>query len=276
MKTRRRALGQHFLRDARLLEKIARTIDPQPADVVIEIGPGKGALTRALSPLAGKVVAVEMDRILAEALDADKPENVTVVEGDALVVSFERLITEIAGAGARPPVKIIGNLPYAISGPFLARVWEKRRLFSRASFLIQREVAERIAAGPGSKEFAPLSIMLQVYFDVKILFRVAPGSFVPPPKVDSAVVSLVRRETPLIALADEAGFRKFLGSAFSQRRKTLLNNLAAMDVPAEKGRAALASLGLVRTVRPEQVAIAAWAGLFAALRPADSPSLSRK
>lgn len=266
MKTRRPPLGQHFLRDSRLLDKIARTIDPQAADVVIEIGPGKGALTRALSPLTRLVVAVEKDRILAEMLDADKPANVAVVEGDALDVSFEHLIREIAGSS--PPVKITGNLPYAISGPFLARVWEERQLFSRASFLIQREVAERIAAGPGTKEFAPLSIMLQVYFDVKILFRVAPGSFVPPPKVDSAVVSLVRREIPLISLADEAGFRKFLGGAFAQRRKTLLNNLQAMGISAESGGAALASLGLAKTIRSEQVPIAAWAGLFAALESA--------
>ncbi len=263
MKTRRPPLGQHFLRDARLLDKIARTIDPQAADVVIEIGPGKGALTRALSPLTRLVVAVEKDRILAEMLDAEKPANVAVVEGDALDVSFEQLIREIAGSS--PPVKITGNLPYAISGPFLARLWEERRLFSRASFLIQREVAERIAAGPGTKDFAPLSIMLQVYFDVKILFRVARGSFVPPPKVDSAVVSLVRRETPLISLVDESGFRKFLGGAFAQRRKTLLNNLQAMGISAEGGAAALASQGLVKTVRSEQVPIAAWAGLFAAL-----------
>jgi len=263
VKTRRQALGQHFLRDARLLDKIARTIDPGPADLVIEIGPGKGALTRAVAALAGKVVAVEKDRILAESLAADKPENVEVIEGDALDESFEKLIVEIGGAA--PPVKIIGNLPYAISGPFLARVWEKPRLFSRAAFLIQREVAERIASGPGSKDYAPLSIMLQIFFEVKILFKVAAGSFVPPPKVESAVVSLIRRETPLVAVPDEARFRKFLAGAFAQRRKTLLNNLAAMGIPAEKSRAALDSLGLIATIRPEQVGIAAWAALYAAL-----------
>lgn len=263
MKTRRHALGQHFLRDVRLLQKIARTIDPRPEDVVIEIGPGKGALTRPLAALVAKVIAVEKDRILAEALNAnaDKPPNVVVVEGDALDVSFDELI-----GGAIRPVKIIGNLPYAISGPFLARVWEERRLFSRAAFLIQREVAERISSGPGSKEFAPLSIMLQVYYDVKILFRVAPGSFTPPPRVESAVVSLLRRETPLISVSDEAAFRKFLGDAFAQRRKTLLNNLAAMGIPAEKGSAALASLGLAKTVRPEQVSIAAFGALFSLVR----------
>jgi len=263
VKTRRHALGQHFLRDARLLEKIARTIDPRPEDFVIEIGPGKGALTRPLAALVSRVAAVEKDRILAEALNADKPANVAVVEGDALEVSFEDLI----GSAARP-VKIIGNLPYAISGPFLARVWEERRLFSRAAFLIQREVAERIASGPGSKEFAPLSIMLQIYYDVKILFRVAPGSFVPPPKVDSAVVALVRRETPLLRIADEIRFRKFLGGAFSQRRKTVLNNLAAMGIPAEKAATALEGLGLARTIRPEQISIAAFGALFSALGPA--------
>ena len=259
MKTRRHALGQHFLRDARLLEKIARTIDPRPEDVVIEIGPGKGALTRPLAALVSRVAAIEKDRILAEALNADKPENVTVVEGDALEVSFKELL------GKAAPGKIIGNLPYAISGPFLASLWEERRLFSRAAFLIQREVAERIAAAPGSKEFAPLSIMLQIFFEVKILFRVAPGSFTPPPKVESAVVSLVRRETPLLAVTDEAAFRKFLGGAFSQRRKTLLNNLTAMGLPGEKAADALAALGLARTVRPEQVAIASFGALFRAL-----------
>jgi len=264
LKTRRQVLGQHFLRDPRLLDKIARTIDPRPEDVVIEIGPGKGALTRALSPLVSTIVAVEKDRILAESLNAEKPRNVAVVAGDALEVSFERLIRETAGAS--PPVKIAGNLPYSISGPFLARVWEERRLFSRASFLLQREVAERIAAGPGTKEYAPLSIMLQIFFEVKILFRVAPGSFTPPPKVDSAVVSLIRRAAPLHPVADEAGFRKFLGGAFAQRRKTLFNNFLAMGIPADKGEAALASLGLARTVRPEQVPIPAWISLASLVR----------
>lgn len=263
MKTRRQALGQHFLRDERLLDKIARTIDPRPDDVVIEIGPGKGALTRAVAALAGRVVAVEKDRILAEALDANKPANVEVIEGDALDVSFERLITEIAGAA--PPVKIIGNLPYAISGPFLARIWEERRFFSRAAFLIQKEVAERIASGPGSKDYAPLSIMLQIFFEVKILFKVAAGSFVPPPKVESAIVSLIPREAPLVPLADEAGFRKFLAGAFAQRRKTLLNNLLAIGIPAEKAKAALEKVKLTSTLRPEQVAISDWSALYEAL-----------
>jgi 16S rRNA (adenine1518-N6/adenine1519-N6)-dimethyltransferase len=215
--------------------------------------------------LVRAVAAVEKDRLLAEALNADKPANVTVVEGDALDVAFEELI---AGAGAKPPVKIAGNLPYAISGPFLARVWEERRLFSRASFLIQREVAERIAAGPGTKDFAPLSIMLQIFYDVKILFRVAPGSFVPPPRVESAVISLIRRTEPLVPLGNEKAFRRFLAGGFAQRRKTLLNNLAAMGIPSEQSRAALESLGLPATVRSEAVGILEWAALVERLRPA--------
>jgi 16S rRNA (adenine1518-N6/adenine1519-N6)-dimethyltransferase len=265
VKTRRQAFGQHFLYNPRLLDKIARTIDPGPDDVVIEIGPGKGALTRPLAALVGKVVAVEIDRILAESLSADKPANVTVIEGDALDISFEDLIAGVAGAS--PPVKIIGNLPYSISGPFLARLWEERRFFSRAAFLIQKEVAERIAAGPGTKSFAPLSIMLQIYFETKILFKVAPGSFIPPPKVESAVLSLIRREIPLVNIIDGLKFRKFLGGAFAQRRKTLLNNLGAMGISADRGSAALETMGLVRSIRPEQVAIPAWAALFLALSP---------
>jgi 16S rRNA (adenine1518-N6/adenine1519-N6)-dimethyltransferase len=265
VKTRRQALGQHFLRNPRLLEKIARTIDPGPGDVVIEIGPGKGALTRPLAALVRKVVAVEKDRILAESLAANKPDNVVVIEGDALAVSFEDLIAGVAGAN--PPVKIIGNLPYSISGPFLARLWEERRFFSRAAFLIQKEVAERIVARPGTKDFAPLSIMLQIYFETKILFKVAAGSFIPPPKVESAMLSLIRREIPLADLVDGLKFRKFLGGAFAQRRKTLFNNLSAMGISADRGAAVLETLGLVRSIRPEQVAISSWTALFLALSP---------
>jgi 16S rRNA (adenine1518-N6/adenine1519-N6)-dimethyltransferase len=265
VKTRRQAFGQHFLHNPRLLDKIARTIDPGPDDVVIEIGPGRGALTRPLAALVKKVVAVEIDRILAESLSADKPANVAVIEGDALDVSFEDLIAGVAGAS--PPVKIIGNLPYSISGPFLARLWEERRFFSRAAFLIQKEVAERIAAGPGTKSFAPLSIMIQIYFETKILFKVAPGSFLPPPKVESAVLSLIRREIPLADIVDGPKFRRFLSGAFAQRRKTLLNNLVAMGISADRGAAALEILGLARSIRPEQVAIPAWVALFPALSP---------
>ena len=273
MKTRRRALGQHFLRDPRILDRIARTIDPGRSDFVIEIGPGKGALTRPLAALAGKIAAVEKDRILAEKLASDKPANVEVIEGDALEISFEDLISRNAAAG-ETEAKLIGNLPYAISGPFLARVWEKRRLFPRAAFLIQREVAERIAAGPGSKEYAPLSIMLQIHFEVKILFRVSRGSFLPPPRVDSAMVSLVRRPEPLLAIGDGQGFRRFLAGAFAQRRKTLLNNLAALGYPAERGSLLLESLGLAKTVRPEQVDIPAWGALHAAIerKPGHDPA----
>jgi 16S rRNA (adenine1518-N6/adenine1519-N6)-dimethyltransferase len=260
VKTRRRALGQHFLHNPRILERIVAAVDPKPGELVLEIGPGRGALTWPLAAKARRVIAVEKDAALIPALEEQKPDNVTIIRGDALTVRFQDILRE---AGTAPPIKIAGNLPYSISGPFLFKFWEERDLFSRGVFLLQKEVAERIAARPGTKDFAPLSILLQIAFEVKILFKVAPGAFVPPPKVDSALVSFDRRDKPLVDVPNWAGFRKFLNAAFAHRRKTLVNNLAASGIAAEKAAATLAALGLPLKVRPEQVPIHAWAALYA-------------
>jgi len=259
LKTRRQALGQHFLRNPRILERIVRAVDPSPSETVIEIGPGYGALTWPLADKARFVLAVEKDPHLVRELEARRPSNVRVVAGDALTVPFRRILEE---SGVRPPVKAAGNLPYSISGPFLARFWEERELFSRGVFLLQREVAERIAAGPGSKDYAPLGILLQIAFDVELALRVAPGSFVPPPKVDSALAVLVRRPKPLVEVGDASAFRGFLQAGFAHRRKTLVNNLAAAGIPPGKTSAALAGLGLPASTRAEEVSIPAWAALF--------------
>jgi 16S rRNA (adenine1518-N6/adenine1519-N6)-dimethyltransferase len=259
VKSRRRALGQHFLHNRRLLEKIVAAVDPRPDEVILEIGPGRGALTWPLAAKAGRVMAVEKDAGLVTGLEARKPDNVTIVAGDALTVSFGKIVEE---SGVRPPVKIAGNLPYSISGPLLGRFWEERELFTRGVFLLQKEVAERIAAGPGTKDYAPLSILLQIAFEVKILSKVRPGSFVPPPKVDSALVLLDRRPRPLVEVEDWNGFRRFLNAAFAHRRKTLANNLTAAGVPSDKIREALNRLGLRLKIRPEQVVLPAWAALF--------------
>jgi 16S rRNA (adenine1518-N6/adenine1519-N6)-dimethyltransferase len=259
VKTRRQALGQHFLRNPRLLGRIVRAVDPGPDETVVEIGPGRGALTWPLAEKAGRVIAVEKDASFLPDLEARKPANVTIVAGDALTVAFRSLLEK---AAAPLPAKIAGNLPYAISGPFLARFWEERDLFSRGVFLLQKEVAERIAAGPGSKDYAPLSILLQIAFRVKIILTVAPGSFVPPPRVESALVALERRENPLFDVGDGVRFRRFLQAAFAHRRKTLMNNLAAAKIPLEKIGKTLDRLGLSPKVRPEQVAVPDWAALF--------------
>jgi 16S rRNA (adenine1518-N6/adenine1519-N6)-dimethyltransferase len=148
----------------------------------------------------------------------------------------------------------------------LFKVLDLRTRFALAVFLIQKEVAERLAAGPGCKAFAPLSILFQLHFDVGLLFKVAPGSFAPPPRVDSALVSLRPRPAPLHSLDDEAGFRTLLRIAFEQRRKTLFNGLLRYGITADAARRALDALELPEKVRPEELSIEQWVRLFTALR----------
>lgn len=269
MKTRRRALGQHFLRNPRILERIVRAVDPGPMETVVEIGPGHGALTFPLAEKARLVLAVEKDPALVRELEAGRPARVKIIAGDALAVPFRKILEE---AGALPPVKIAGNLPYAISGPFLARFWEERALFSRGVFLLQREVAARVAAGPGSKDYAPLGILLQIAFDVAIALKISPGSFAPPPKVDSALAVFSARDKPLVEVGDERAFRRFLRAAFARRRKTLANNLAAVGFPWEKTAEILGLLGRPPSARAEEIDIPGWAAAFAAWRRLSSES----
>jgi 16S rRNA (adenine1518-N6/adenine1519-N6)-dimethyltransferase len=262
LKPRRQALGQHFLPNPRIIDRVVRAVDPGPEETVIEIGPGRGALTWPLAAKAGRVIAVEKDPDLVRELEAGKPANVDLVAGDALAVSFRTILEE---GGIAPPVKVAGNLPYSISGPFLARFWEERELFARGVFLLQKEVAERAAAMPGTKDVAPLSILLQNAFEATIAFKVAPGSFVPPPKVDSSLLVLARRARPLFEVGDGSAFRRFLRASFAQRRKTLANNLNAAGVLRDKTVAALAALGLRPATRPEEIAMAGWAALYPSL-----------
>jgi len=249
--SRRHALGQHFLRDANILNRIAAAVQVVPGETVLEIGAGKGPLTAALAASGARVVAVEMDPPLAVELAKKEIPGLTIVEGDILDLDWPALMKE-HGAPAGP-FAVAGNLPYSISSPILFRVVDLKDVISRAVFLVQREMAERIIAGPGSKDYAPLGILLQIHFEAKILFRLHPGSFIPPPKVESAVLALIKREHPLVDLKDEAGFRKFLFAAFAQRRKTLSNNLAAAGYANESIAATVSSLGLDPRIRAEQI-----------------------
>jgi len=263
-KSRRHALGQHFLRDPNILNRIAAAVHIAPDEAVLEIGAGKGPLTAALAAAGARVVAVEKDPPLAASLKAEKMEGVTVVEGDILDLDWPALMKKHAASDV--PFAVAGNLPYSISSPILFRLLEDRREISRAVFLIQRETAERITAGPGSKDYAPLGILLQIHFEAKILFRLHPGSFIPPPKVESAVLLLTKRGQPLVAVENEAGFRKFLFAAFAQRRKTLANNLAAAGYPSEEIARVLTALAMAKTIRAEQIEIPYWAKLKEAFR----------
>jgi 16S rRNA (adenine1518-N6/adenine1519-N6)-dimethyltransferase len=258
-----KALGQHFLANRSTLRKIVDTIAPEKDELIIEIGAGKGALTFPLADRAGKVIAIEKDKGLIPFLLESQRPNLDVRLADVLRFDFRDLV---AGEAAfRGKVKLVGNLPYVISSPLLFKVLEDKDLFSACVFLLQKEVAERLGASPGSKDYAPLSILFQRHFDVRLCFTVAPGAFSPPPRVRSTLVALIRRERPLFPVADEDRFRRFLRSAFAQRRKTLLNNLRSARYPLGQVKESFQRLSLKETVRAEQLSIAQFADLFATL-----------
>ena len=262
-----KALGQHFLNDRSILRKILGIIDPRTDELVIEIGAGKGALTFPLAERAGKVMAIEKDPALIPFLRESGRKNLVILERDVLEVDFQELLA--LEPGFRGRVKIAGNLPYSISSPLLFKVLEAKELFSACVFLLQKEVAQRLAAKPGSKSYAPLSILYQLAFDVRLRLTLAPGSFSPPPKVQSALVSLEKRPAPLFPVADEELFRRFLRAAFAQRRKTLLNNLKSWPRRPGLVPGAFASLGLKETVRAEELSIGRLVTLFGLLTGTD-------
>lgn len=241
----RKSLGQHFLSDPRILARIADALGLAPAETVVEIGPGRGALTEQLLARAGRVVAVELDRALARALRArwaDEP-RLTIVEGDVLDVEL--------GAVAGGPYALAGNVPYYITTPIVFHALRPPRA-SRAVFLVQREVAERMVAEPGSREYGALSVNLQALARVELLFRVAPGAFHPPPKVESGVVRITPLERPVVAPEEEAPFRAFVQGVFALRRKQMRRVIRTVgDVSVERAEAVLAAAGVEPTARPE-------------------------
>jgi 16S rRNA (adenine1518-N6/adenine1519-N6)-dimethyltransferase len=262
-RTRRHALGQHFLADRGTLGKILALIRPEEGDLIIEIGGGRGALTLPLTERAGQVFAIERDPELASHLAGLGAANLRVFPGDALKMDFTSL--------ARPPLtKVVGNLPYAISSPLLFKIIAQRKHITSCVFLVQKEFALRVCAEPGTKAYAPMSIMTHIHFKRKIHFTVKPGAFSPPPKVDSAVISLVKRGEPLLSLDQEDTFLTFLQGCFSQRRKKLSNNLKAMGFPVTKVEEALSGASISPDTRAEQLAALRFHDLLVRLAPDNS------
>jgi 16S rRNA (adenine1518-N6/adenine1519-N6)-dimethyltransferase len=222
----RKRFGQHFLHDPRVLARIVEAIDPRPADFVVEIGPGEGALTAPLLSRAGRLVVIELDRDLAARFSDDR---VTVHQADALEFDFGQL---------PPGMRIVGNLPYNISTPLLFYLAGFAERVRDMHFMLQLEVVERMVAAPSTPAYGRLSVALQARFRMQKLFNVSKGAFRPPPKVESAMVRLSPRETPLAV--DEALLRK----AFSARRKQLRNALPGID---------FAALGIDPRLRPENL-----------------------
>jgi 16S rRNA (adenine1518-N6/adenine1519-N6)-dimethyltransferase len=254
----RKSLGQHFLNDPRILERIANALDLDGSQTVVEIGPGRGSLSDVLVSRAKRLVLVEYDRALAALLVkryADRPW-VEVVEADVLTVDLGQL--------ANGPYRLVGNVPYYITTPILFHALERPRP-ERAVYLVQREVADRVSAKPGSKEYGALSVNVQAVAKPKTLFRVAPGSFLPPPKVESAVISIEPRDDPAVSAEGEASFRRFVIDAFGMRRKQMrriLRSLWQLDAPAAD--AVLATAGIDGEIRPESLTPEQFAKLLAA------------
>ena len=245
-------LGQHFLTHPDILERIVAALEPVATDVVLEIGAGTGSLTAVLARRVGRVVAIERDRRLAAALAAAPPPRgaaIEVVAGDALRLDWHRLVA--APGAPAPSFKIIGNIPYQITSPLIAKALTPP-FPQRVVFLVQAEVAARLAAAPGSKTYGALSVGVQALCRVERLFPVPAGAFRPPPRVASALVRLVPLAPPLVAPGELAAFRAFVARCFSRRRKQLRNVvMAATGAPASVVRDGLVALGLDPAARPE-------------------------
>jgi 16S rRNA (adenine1518-N6/adenine1519-N6)-dimethyltransferase len=256
-------LGQHFLNDERILERIADALGVSDADTVVEIGPGRGALTDVLAARAARVVAVELDRALAELLRQKfaNSTSVSIVEADILRTDPG----ELGGAG----YLLVGNVPYYITTPILFHALDGE-LPRRAVFLVQREVAMRAMAQPGSGTYGALSVNLQVLATVERVFDIPPGAFQPPPKVDSSVIRVTPLAEPVLRDGEQRKFRGFVQSLFSQRRKqigTILRGLSSAEStwpPDTLG--VLAKLGIPATERPERLPPGLFLELFRQIR----------
>jgi len=246
-------LGQHFLIDQNIVRKIVAAAELAPDDTVLEIGPGRGILTDALSRAARRVVAIEIDAALCALLQARQPDwkNVELICADALLHPFETL----------PAGVVVANLPYYISTPLLFKFLEQRRRFSRLVLMLQNEVADRLVAKAGDDDYGVLSVLMQYAADVKKAFKVSANCFRPRPDVGSAVVVLRPRPEALLSPHEEPGFTALVKAAFAHRRKTLVNSLRDEGYEAQIVTEAVATMKLVPTVRAETLTLEQFMGL---------------
>lgn len=265
----KKSLGQNFLIDGNILRNIADAADLGPTKGALEIGPGIGALTEKLAERSGRVVAIEIDQRLLPMLEdslSDYP-NVAIVHGDVLKVDLHALFRErFAGLES---VSVVANLPYYITTPIVMRLLEEKLPVESIVVMIQKEVADRFAASPGSKDYGSLSVAVQYYAEPEVVAKVPHTVFIPQPNVDSAVVKLKMRAEPPVAVRDEALFFDVVQAAFVQRRKTLLNNLQQRFFPnaggKEECRAFLEACGIAPERRGETLSLAEFASLANAL-----------
>lgn len=217
----RKRFGQNFLHDEHWIERIARTIDAKPGETVVEIGPGQAALTRKMISDAGHATAIEIDRDLAAWLKETFPDTLTLIEADALKLDWQTVHPD-------KPLRVVGNLPYNISSPLLFHLMSVADRVIDQHFMLQKEVVDRMVAGPGSKVYGRLSVMLQYRYRMQKMFDVPPGAFTPAPKVTSSIVRMVPKKKAELLPVDLERFSAIVAAAFNQRRKTLRNALSKL------------------------------------------------
>ncbi|HEX6597911.1 MAG TPA: 16S rRNA (adenine(1518)-N(6)/adenine(1519)-N(6))-dimethyltransferase RsmA [Gemmatimonadaceae bacterium] len=245
----RKSLGQHFLTDRRVLGRIADALQLQGGETVVEIGPGRGALTDILAERAGRLIAVEVDRALAAMLRERyaRRSNVLIAEADVLEVPLGEL--------AAGPYVLVGNVPYYITTPILFHALEHPRA-ERSVYLVQREVADRLTAAPGSKEYGALTVNVAAVARAEMLFKVTAGAFSPPPKVESAVIRIIPLAEPLATRGEEEPLRKLVQGAFGMRRKQMRRVIRKLrSLGADEADAVLSAAGIDPEARPETLSV---------------------
>lgn len=259
----RKKYGQNFLIDTGVLKKIVDAAQITREDFVLEIGPGIGTMTRYLAERAGKVAAVEIDRELMPILEEtlEPYDNVLLINNDILKMDIAALVQEQNGGR---PIKVVANLPYYITTPIIMGLFESRAPLESITVMVQKEVADRMREGPGTKDYGALSLAVQYYAKPEIMADVPPNCFIPRPSVDSAVIRLTRHGKPPVEVQDEKKMFALIRASFNQRRKTLVNGLAnAGNPPVSKTRTveALEKMGLPLTVRGEALTLEQFATL---------------
>ncbi|MCT8975722.1 16S rRNA (adenine(1518)-N(6)/adenine(1519)-N(6))-dimethyltransferase RsmA [Clostridium sp. CX1] len=247
-----KSLGQNFLIDNSVLMDIVNSANVTEEDTVIEIGPGVGTLTRELLKKAKKVYAIELDSDLIPILTEELKEfdNFELIHKDALKVNFNEII------GEEKNVKLVANLPYYVTTPIISRLLNGGYNFDSLTIMIQKEVGERIAAEPDTKEYGSLSILVQYYCDIEVIRKVSPGSFVPRPKVDSIVLRLDKLKNPRVDVKDKDLFFKIVRNSFNMRRKTLWNALKSLKLPKETMETAFSNAEIDPKRRGETLSLA--------------------